>query len=108
MRAVADAGPLIHLSWIDRIDLLPLLFEEILVPESVRDEVLITPEAAPGAGALRHAFSEGWLPVRRARGADERLARRGASRSHLPPSTYRIRAAREATRSGAKTSPATR
>lgn len=30
MRAVSDAGPLIHLSWIDQVDLLERIFEERL------------------------------------------------------------------------------
>lgn len=38
MRVVSNAGPIIHLSWIDRLSLLPQLFEEVLVPVAVRDE----------------------------------------------------------------------
>jgi len=30
MRAVANAGPLIHLSWIDQLDLVPALFEGVV------------------------------------------------------------------------------
>jgi predicted nucleic acid-binding protein len=40
VRAVSDAGPIIHLSWIGQLELLEGLFEEVLVPEAVRDEVL--------------------------------------------------------------------
>ncbi len=39
MRAVADAGPLIRLSWIDRLDLLGALFDQVLVPVAVWNEV---------------------------------------------------------------------
>ena len=53
MRAVANAGPLIHLSWIDELDLLPALFEEFLVPLAVRDEVLRASPDVPGVPALR-------------------------------------------------------
>jgi predicted nucleic acid-binding protein len=38
--AVSNAGPIIHLSWIGRLDLLAALFEEGLVPLAVREEVL--------------------------------------------------------------------
>lgn len=63
MRAVADAGPLIHVSWIDRLDIFPKLFEELLVPEAVRDEVLRAGPDIPGMTALRVAFEAGWLTV---------------------------------------------
>lgn len=39
MIVVADAGPLIHLGAIGKIDLLPALFGEVLVPGLVRAEV---------------------------------------------------------------------
>ncbi|MBI4306814.1 MAG: hypothetical protein HY678_10895 [Chloroflexi bacterium] len=35
MRAVTDAGPLIHLSWLDRLDLFHLLFDEVIAPAAV-------------------------------------------------------------------------
>jgi predicted nucleic acid-binding protein len=40
VRAVSNAGPIIHLSWIGRLDLLATVFEEVLVPLAVREEVL--------------------------------------------------------------------
>lgn len=64
MRAVSDAGPLIHLSWIDRLDLLPLLFDEIVTPVAVRDEVLRAGPDIPGATSLREALAAGWPSVR--------------------------------------------
>ncbi len=48
MRAVSDAGPLIHLSWIDQLALLDRLFEEVIVPPAVRDEVLASPAGTLG------------------------------------------------------------
>ncbi len=63
MRAVANAGPLIHLSWIDELDLLPALFEEFLVPLAVRDEVLRASPDVPGVPALGAAFTSDWLTV---------------------------------------------
>ena len=64
MRAVADASPLIHLSWLGRLDLLQLLFDELVVPVAVRDEVLRVGPDIPGATALRDAFAAGWPTVR--------------------------------------------
>lgn len=64
MRAVADAGPLIHLSWIDHVDLLGQLFEEVLVPGAVREEVLRAAPDVPGMEAIRAAFAAGQLEVR--------------------------------------------
>lgn len=57
MRAVANAGPLIHLSWIGRLDLLPALFDEVLVPLAVQDEVLHAGPDVLGLAALRAAFA---------------------------------------------------
>lgn len=63
MRAVSNAGPLIHLSWLGRLDLLHELFAEILVPTGVRDEVLRAGPEIPGVAAIRDAFAAGWLTV---------------------------------------------
>lgn len=57
MRAVADAGPLIHLSWIDRLDLLGDLFEEVLIPGAVEREVLGAPPIVPSVDSLRAALA---------------------------------------------------
>lgn len=63
MKAVANAGPLIHLSWIAHLDLFPALFEEVIVPVAVRDEVLRASPDVPGVLALRAAFTTDWLTV---------------------------------------------
>ena len=63
MRAVSNAGPIIHLSWIGRLDLLAALFEEVLVPLAVREEVLRAGPHVPGIQAIRDAFASGWLRV---------------------------------------------
>jgi predicted nucleic acid-binding protein len=68
---VCNAGPLISLARIGRLDLLPALFGEILVPPAVYREV--TNDASlPGARDLANA---GWLKVSdvRDRGSVERL-----------------------------------
>ncbi len=65
MRVVADAGPLIHLSWVNQLGVLGRLFEEVLVPPAVRDEVLAPPANALGLDNLHGAFTAGLLRVRR-------------------------------------------
>ncbi len=64
MRAVSNAGPIIHLSWVDHLNLLPQLFDEILVPVAVRDEVLRAAPDVPGVPEIHGAFQAGWLAVR--------------------------------------------
>ena len=65
MRAVADAGPLIHLSWIGQLDLLSLLFDEVIAPAAVQEEVLRAGPGVPGVAEHRHAFASGVLGVQR-------------------------------------------
>lgn len=64
MRVVSNSGPLIHLSWIDYLNLLPALFAEVLVPPAVHREVMCADPNVPGVTALRAAFAAGWLRVR--------------------------------------------
>jgi len=61
VRAVTDAGPLIHLSWIGHLNLLPALFDEVLVPLAVQDEVSRADTNVRGLVALREAFAADWL-----------------------------------------------
>lgn len=55
MIVVADAGPIIHLSLIGRIDLLPALYGRILVPELVYQEVVGQGTDLPGSAELDRA-----------------------------------------------------
>lgn len=64
MRAVADAGPLIARSWLDRLDLLDALFDEVLIPRAEAREVLSAREGTRGLDGLRAAIGVGRLPVR--------------------------------------------
>ena len=64
VKVVVDAGPLIHLSWIDRLYLLERLFEDVLVPPAVRDEVLAPPPGTLGLERIQQALSGRWLQVR--------------------------------------------
>ena len=61
MRAIANSGPLIHLSWIGRLDTLRVLFTAVVVPAAVREEVLRADPSVPGAEAIRAALAAGWL-----------------------------------------------
>ena len=53
--AVINAGPLIALSLIDRLHLLPGLFAECWVPQTVFDEVTVAGFGKPGATSLQNA-----------------------------------------------------
>lgn len=64
---VSDAGPLIALARTQHLSLLERLFERVLIPEAVRDELALTSER-PGAQALSKALArENWLVVRKVR-----------------------------------------
>lgn len=51
-RAVANAGPLVALSLLGRLDLLPSIFREVWIPETVQKEV-IAGLGRPGANELQ-------------------------------------------------------
>ena len=59
---IADAGPLIGLARIGRLDLRPRLFGTVSVTRWVADEVLNGGEF-PDLAALKAAFTEPWLQV---------------------------------------------
>jgi len=52
---VANAGPLITLATIGRLDLLKALFEQILIPQVVYDEVVVHGEGEPGSQEVKEA-----------------------------------------------------
>ena len=58
MIVVANAGPLIALGRLDRLDLLGQLFGEVQIPEAVAEEVIGTAGNRPGAAAAAQAS---WL-----------------------------------------------
>ncbi len=58
---VADSGPLISLSRIQRLDLLRQLYGEILVPPAVWHEVTVINAKAPGAETVRTA---NWIQIK--------------------------------------------
>jgi predicted nucleic acid-binding protein len=59
---VADAGPLIALARIGRIELLRLLYGGAVVPVAVMEELQLD-SRRPGADTLRAARNAGWLEV---------------------------------------------
>jgi hypothetical protein len=60
MIVVSNAGPIVALSRINHLFVLPALYETILIPQAVRDE--LTAREAPGAAEPRSAE---WLQQRR-------------------------------------------
>lgn len=59
---IADAGPLIGLAKIGRLELLRQLYKTVLIPPTVSAE--LKPESDyQGADALKSALDEGWLIV---------------------------------------------
>jgi len=61
MKVVVNATPLIALSLINRLDLLPALFEEIVVPRAVYEEIVVQGGGRAGAAALSNAT---WMQVK--------------------------------------------
>lgn len=75
MIAVADTGPLLYLSLVGRVELLPLLFERVLVPEAVVDE--LTHVSTPELVRRFVADCPSWLQVCPASETDSSLRRSG-------------------------------
>lgn len=63
MKAVFDSGPVIHLSWIGHLHLLPALFEDLLIPPAVNGELLAPPEGTRGVTAIRRMIEQGTFHV---------------------------------------------
>ena len=53
---VSNAGPLITLTEVGRLALLQALFEQILIPQAVYDEVVVHGEGEPGSQEVRDAL----------------------------------------------------
>lgn len=60
MKAIVDATPLIALSLVGRLTLLREMFDEVIVPATVYDEVVVQGRGRPGAQELAQAD---WLQV---------------------------------------------
>ena len=55
MIVVADAGPIIHLSQLGHLDLVPALFGRVIVPRRVYDEIVQAGKGLPGSTELQGA-----------------------------------------------------
>ena len=60
---IADAGPLIALSRIGKLDLLQQLFQQIIITTTVRDEILEN-EHCKGKTEVIKAINAGWIKVK--------------------------------------------
>ena len=61
---IADAGPLIALSRIDQLQLLQLLFQEVVITETIRNEILINDHSL-GKEAIEKAINAQWLNIKK-------------------------------------------
>ena len=59
---VADTGPLIAMARVERLELLRRLYERVVVPPAVHDELALDSDR-PGARVLAGAFDAGWIIV---------------------------------------------
>ncbi len=55
MKVVSDSTPLIHLSAMRRLDVLKVLFGEVLIPEEVYEEVVLQRGERAGSVEVRKA-----------------------------------------------------
>jgi len=81
---VGDAGPLIALSNIECLALLPKLFSAVIIPTSVAEECLFN-LALPGAKAIKAAIDQRQILLKADVVIDEHVLR--ASRALNSPST---------------------
>ena|ERR1035437_7481008 len=75
MIAVSDTGPLLYLSLIDCAELLPRIFEKVLVPRAVADE--LSDAATPSQASSLIAHKPSWLDIRTTSRTDPSLQRLG-------------------------------
>ncbi|MDZ4870969.1 MAG: hypothetical protein CLLPBCKN_000357 [Chroococcidiopsis cubana SAG 39.79] len=62
MTVICNATPLINFAAIARLDILPAIFERIIIPQAVYDET--TGSGFPGTPFVLQAIASGWLQVR--------------------------------------------
>jgi len=61
---IADAEPLIALSRINQLQLLQQLFQEVVITETIRDEILVNDHSL-GKEAVEQAIHSQWLHVKK-------------------------------------------
>lgn len=64
---VVDAAPLIYLSKTGRLNLLKKLYDTVLVPKAVWNEVVTEAHGRPGASEVEKGLEEGWIKTRKVR-----------------------------------------
>jgi len=69
---VADAGPLIAFAGVGQLELLRILFGEVVIPKSVKDECLAKP--GDDAALIQKAVTQGWLVVQTKQAKPEPLS----------------------------------
>ncbi len=69
---VCDSGPLIHLARVGELQLLRRLFGEVIIPNSVYEEVVVEARRLrkPGVAAVEAEVRSGWLRVSKIRTPD--------------------------------------
>jgi len=55
MTVISDASPLVSLSRIEALELLPTIYGTVTLPDAVWNEVVVDAEKQPGAKAIRNA-----------------------------------------------------
>ena len=60
MKVVVNSTPLIALSFVDKLYLLKELFDEVIIPQSVYEEVAITGKGKVGSQEVKNA---NWLNI---------------------------------------------
>ena len=61
MIVISDTSPIINLAIIDKLDLLPQLFDTIVIPEAVFNEIVIIGKGLPGSDIIENAK---WVEVK--------------------------------------------
>ncbi len=61
MIVISDTSPIINLAIIDKLDLLPQLFDTIIIPEAVFNEIVIIGKGLPGSDIIENAK---WVEVK--------------------------------------------
>lgn len=61
MIVVSDSSPIIYLSIVGRLDILQVLFERIIIPEAVYNELTIHGKGQPGS---QEVLDSDWIEVR--------------------------------------------
>jgi uncharacterized protein len=64
MIIVSDTSPLINLAAVGQLDLLRQLYQHVIIPQAIYDEIVIAGFGQPGAAEVKAA---GWIETRRLR-----------------------------------------